>query len=150
MSTCGARGVPTFDPLDTSTLKRYFEDLEDWFCRASVVNDKTRKGWVLFYAPAKVADLWGLVEEYADQTKTYPEFRAAVFGLYPDFDEGRRWNRTDMNCLVLATFRSGLTTISEWAEFYRDFYAITSYLIAQGRCFRDEQAGSFSTRSATP
>ena len=80
-----------------------------------------------------------MLPEFRDQTKNYDDFKTAVFKLYPTADELKKWTREDLFNLVIRTMQQGINTLEEWSNFYRDYYAISSYLITKNRFSADEQ-----------
>ena len=76
-------------------------------------------------------ELWETLTEYADVTKTYEEFKTAVYALYPGSDEERKWSVADMDKLVGERMRIGIISLGDLGEYYQQFLAITKFLISR-------------------
>ena len=111
MPSRGDRAAPTFDPAQSRSLRRYFEDLERLFTRSQIVDDADKKLYACSYVPIDVADMWEMLPEYSDVQKTYDQFKEAVIKLYPGSDIGQLWTRADLFTLVIHTAQSGIHSI---------------------------------------
>ena len=77
------------------------------------------------------AELWEILPEFANATKSYQEFVDAVYKLYPGSDSERRWSIVDMDKLVGETLRVGILSLADLGRYHREFIAITTFLIAK-------------------
>ena len=135
----GDRAAPRFDSSQPRTLRRFFDDLELLLARAQITDSEQKKIYARLYVPVDVSDIWEMLPECSNANKTYEEFKAAVFKLYPSADESKKWTREDLHNLVLTTMQKGITGLDDWSKFYREYYAISAYLIKKNRFSKDEQ-----------
>ncbi|KAI9057626.1 hypothetical protein FKP32DRAFT_1583453 [Trametes sanguinea] len=142
--------APYFDPDNPRTLRRFFQDLEALFERSGVESDAQKKQWVLRYFSIDVADLCENLPECADETKTYEDFKRAIIALYPGADDSRKYSLADVGNLVARRASAPIATAVELSSYYRDFYAMTSYLISQNRLSTSEQSRLFVRGIAQP
>ncbi|KAI9064920.1 hypothetical protein FKP32DRAFT_1611013 [Trametes sanguinea] len=142
--------APYFDPDNPRTLRRFFQDLEALFERSGVESDAQKKQWVLRYFSIDVADLCENLPECADDTKTYEDFKRAIIALYPGADDSRKYSLADVENLVARRASAPIATAAELSSYYRDFYAMTSYLISQNRLSTSEQSRLFVRGIAQP
>ncbi|KAF7800245.1 hypothetical protein EIP86_011492 [Pleurotus ostreatoroseus] len=138
MPARGERSAPTFDPTNPRTLRRFFEDLEILFARCQINTDDEKKRFIRTYVPIEVSDQWETLPE-CGAGFTYAQFRDKIKELYPNASESRKWQRREMLDLVEKIYARGIGTSEDWAEFYREYYAITTYLITKDKCSKDEQ-----------
>ena len=134
----GDRIAPTFDPAKPRGLRRFWEDFEMLATRANLTDHTQLKQRARSYVPIEVADVWEMLKEYSDATKTFTDFKRAVTALYPGAKEDRRWSRTDLWELTSGALARGITTLEEWAPFFAQYYAIVAYLISKNHCSEDE------------
>ena len=83
MPSRGDRAAPQFDPKQPRGLRRYFADLEVQFGKAAVTDIPTQKRYACSYVDIDTSELWELIPEYADVTKTFDNFKTAIGELYP-------------------------------------------------------------------
>ena len=100
MPARGDRSAPTFDPMKPQELKCYFEDLEFLFTAANVTDDGEKKRHTVRYVAVELADIWETLSEYADNAKSYVQFKAAIHELYPDADDKYRYTLGDLDLLI--------------------------------------------------
>ena len=98
------------------------------------------KQHVCHYVDVNTTELWETLTEYMHATKTYDEFKTTVHALYPGLDEEREWSVTDMDKLVGKRMRIGIISLGDLDEYYRQFLAITKFLISRGRLSAAEQS----------
>ncbi|KAI0369226.1 hypothetical protein BV20DRAFT_946358, partial [Pilatotrama ljubarskyi] len=140
----------TFDPSQPRTLRRFFQDIETLFERSGVETDPARKSWVVRYLPIDVSDLCESLPEYANEDKTYEDFKKAVIALYPGAGEDRKFAVTDVENLVAKRAAVPIANISELSAYYRDFFLMTSYLMKHNRLSESEQSRLFVRGIAPP
>lgn len=134
----GDRIAPTFDPAKPRGLRRFWEDFEMLANRANLTDQTQLKQRARSYVPIEVADIWEMLREYSDATKSFADFKKAVTALYPGAKEERRWSRTDLFELTTAAMHKGIATLEDWAPFFAQYYAIAAYLISKNHCSNDE------------
>ncbi|CDO74316.1 hypothetical protein BN946_scf184449.g1, partial [Trametes cinnabarina] len=150
MPARGHATAPTFDPEQPRTLRRFFQDLETLFERSGVEADRQKKEWVVRYLPIDVAELCESLPEYYADDKSYNDFRQAIIALYPGASDERKYSVADVENLVARRAKSSIANISELSAYYREFFAMTSYLIRQGRLSAAEQSRLFVRGIAPP
>ena len=95
MPARGHATVPDFDPTQPRTLRRFFQDIETLFERCGVVEDQSRKQWVVRYMPIDAADLTTF-----SPGKSYEDFRTEIKSLYPGAEDERKYTIADVKNLV--------------------------------------------------
>ncbi|KAI0949356.1 hypothetical protein AcW1_008990 [Taiwanofungus camphoratus] len=140
----GDRTSPTFDPDQPRTIRRYFQDLESLFVRCQIADEATKKHWTTRYPPIDVSDLWESLPECSDVTKTYEDFKKEIRSLYPGTEDDRMWSMSDLDQLIGERARIGINNAADLGSFYREFYAITKYLISKNRLSTIEQSRAFA------
>ncbi|KAF7797723.1 hypothetical protein EIP86_008923 [Pleurotus ostreatoroseus] len=133
------RSAPTFDPTNPRELRRYFEDLEALLQRCNITDATEKKRYARNYVPVDVADQWEMIPEYSSQQATYDQFKDKIFEQYPNAKDSKRWTRQNVFDLVNNTFTKGIYTLDDWAQFYREYLAMSAYLITKGKYSKDEQ-----------
>ncbi|KAI0364808.1 hypothetical protein BV20DRAFT_1039235 [Pilatotrama ljubarskyi] len=150
MPARGHTTAPTFDPSQPRTLRRFFQDIETLFERSGIETDPARKSWVVRYLPIDVSDLCESLPEYANEDKTYEDFKKAVIALYPGAGEDRKFAVADVENLVAKRAAVPIANISELSAYYRDFFSMTSYLMKHNRLSESEQSRLFVRGIAPP
>jgi hypothetical protein len=79
----GEHAAPTFDDTQPEELERYFSNLQAILDCHQIVSDQECKLTMLKYLKFRTESLWKTTNAWVDQTKTYDEFKAEVFKLYP-------------------------------------------------------------------
>ncbi|EIW51151.1 uncharacterized protein TRAVEDRAFT_137879, partial [Trametes versicolor FP-101664 SS1] len=143
MPARGHATAPTFDSSEPRNLRRFFQDLETLFEITGVTDPKQQKKWVTRYVPIKEAEFYEEMVEFKDETKSFEEFRSAIYAAHPGASETRKFSNAEVDQLVESRSRAPITTSSELGEFYRPFYAMTSYLIQQNKMSAFEQSRLF-------
>ena len=87
----GERSAPTFDESQLEELERYFTDLQTLLDRFGVVDENERKLAALCYLKIHTEGLWKTTSAWLDPTKSYAEFKAEVFKLYPGVSGNRTY-----------------------------------------------------------
>ena len=145
MPTMPARGhatAPDFDPTQLRTLRQFFQDIETLFERCGVVEDQSRKQWVVRYMPIDVADLCETLATFSPG-KLYKEFRTEIKSLYPGAEDERKYTIADVKSLVARRAASPIHNITELLSYYREFFTMTMYLIKQRRLAESKQSRLF-------
>lgn len=143
MPARGHSTAPVFDESEPFAFNRFFQDLETHFTRCGITTDADKKSWAVRYPPIRVSDLWTMQPTYKDATKTYDEFKTALRTLYPGADDQHKYSTDDLDKVVQERQRLGLSNALDLAAYYRDFYMISEYLIAQGSLSTLEQDRRF-------
>lgn len=138
----GHATAPTFDEEQPRTLRRFFQDLEALFDRCAIADEQQKKKWVTRYLPIDAADLCESLGTFAAPA-TYEDFKKAIIALYPGADDARKHSVADVEALVNARARTVIQNIGELSTYYRDFFAMTSYLISHNRLSTSEQSRLF-------
>ena len=142
MPARGHATAPDFDPTQPRTLRRFFQDIETLFERCGIVEDQSRKQWVVRYMPIDVADLCETLATFSPG-KTYEDFRTEIKSLYPGAEDERKYTIADVKNLVARHAANPIRNITELSSYYREFFTITSYLIKQKRLSESEQSRLF-------
>jgi hypothetical protein len=137
------RSAPSFDESQPEELERYFSDLEGLFDLYTVVNEEERKQAALRYLPVRTEHLWKTAETYTDRTRSFAEFRAEIFRLYPGTSNDRTYTIQDFDVLIGHYARTGIISAGDLGDYYRRFLLISRYLIDKGRISVQEQSRSF-------
>ncbi|KAI0369557.1 hypothetical protein BV20DRAFT_903556, partial [Pilatotrama ljubarskyi] len=106
--------------------------------------------WVVRYLPIDVSDLCESLPEYANEDKTYEDFKKAIIALYPGAGEDRKFAVADVENLVAKRAAVPIANISELSAYYRDFFSMTSYLMKHNRLSESEQSRLFVRGIAPP
>jgi hypothetical protein len=107
-----------------------------------VVDETEKKKHACQYVNIDTADLWEAIPEF-DVTKTFDEFKSAIFKLYPGSESERKWTIADMDKLVREQLRMGILDVSDLRNYYRVFYTITQFLLTKHRISEAEQSRAF-------
>ena len=138
------RSAPTFDDTHLEEIERYFLDLETLFNTHNVIADGERKQAAVRYIKAvRTEKLWRSTPAFADPTKTYDEFKVAIFRIYPGASEDRTYTTQDLDALVGERVRVGIYTPNELGDYFRQYLLITRYLISKNRMAVTEQSRTF-------
>jgi hypothetical protein len=144
MPARGDRSAPRFDPKQPRELRRYFADLAFHIGRAAAMADKEKKKHACQFVDVDTSELWETLPEYSDATKTFEEFVKTVHALYPGSEEERKWSVADMDKLVGERSRLGVISLGDLSEYYRQFLAITTFLLSKSRLSKAEQSRAFT------
>ncbi|KAJ7444701.1 hypothetical protein FB451DRAFT_1056159 [Mycena latifolia] len=143
MPARGDRNAPQFDSKKPNELRRYFTDLEFLLTRATVTDNGEMKKHATRFLSVDDQEVWETLSSFADNAKTYAEFKADVLKLYAGNDEDRRFSLSDLDALVGHYSRVGILSKDDLTRFYCEFLRITSYLVAKNRLSESEQSRSF-------
>jgi hypothetical protein len=119
-STMPPRGhgsTPKFTPDVPRELQHNFKKLELLFGPAQVVDDTERKKHTCQYVDINTADLWEAIPEF-DVTKTFDEFKSAIFKLYLGSESECKWTIADMDKLVKEQLWMGILDVSDLRNYY--------------------------------
>lgn len=138
----GDRSAPNFDPDVPRSLGRYIEDLELLFGRAQVVADADRKQYFCYYSPITLSDIFESLPEYR-ATSSYQEFIEKVKAFFPGSIQQWKYSPGDLDKLVEHQRRLGIADSTQFGAYYRDFFAVSSYLVTQNRISEAERSRAF-------
>src|SRR5882724_2003978 len=96
----GERGAPSFDPTCPRDLRQYVADLEYLFERSGIKDTDYRKFLCAYYADFVTRELWQSLPQFSDSSSDFLTFRSAIFHLYPEYDDTRRYHYADLESLV--------------------------------------------------
>ncbi|KAJ7145405.1 hypothetical protein C8R43DRAFT_549468 [Mycena crocata] len=118
---------PQFDERKPSSLRRYFEDVEE-LCRLNYDNptSKQKIERALYYTPdPSTEDLWRSV---VVGDMSWDSFIAQVMHLYPGRDGG--FHHSDLARFVERSSRGTFTSVADVGHYHREFTKIANRLIA--------------------
>ncbi|KAG5634019.1 hypothetical protein H0H81_003873 [Sphagnurus paluster] len=144
-----SRQDPTAPTLVTTSngipeLARYFEDLEFLFEDCLVRTDTAKKRYATRYLDTPTARLWqGLEPTYT--AGSFADWKAAIHALYPGTSEDRRYSFRDLHALVDHWYRHGISNLRNLGEFYRQFLAVSSFLVLKQRISAGERDRVFQS-----
>jgi hypothetical protein len=144
-STMPPRGhgsTPKFTPDVPRELQHYFKELKLLFGPAQIVDDAEKKKHTCRYVDIDTADLWEAIPEF-DGTKTFDDFKSAIFKLYPSSESKRKWTIANMDKLVGEQLHVGILDVSDLGNYYRVFDTITQFLLTKNRISEAEQSRAF-------
>ncbi|THH22513.1 hypothetical protein EUX98_g8185 [Antrodiella citrinella] len=124
-----SRSAPTFDPARPTTIGNFFDDVEELLEHCGIRDATLSKRWACRYEPSEHTDRWKSVPEYSDASKTFPEFKAAIFAQYPGADGAKKYIREDLDLFVDQWRVKGVRSERDYAELYRGYSDITSALL---------------------
>jgi hypothetical protein len=142
MPTRGHSSAPKFTQDKPRELGRYFAELEILFASCQVTADEQKKLHACRYVAIEIAELWEALPEYAAGT-TYADWKVAIIKLYPGTSSTDRWTEADLDKVVGKRSRLGIKTLDDLANYYRQFYTISKFLIDQTRILGNEQSHAF-------
>jgi hypothetical protein len=87
------------------------KELELLFGPVQVVDDTEKKKHACRYIDLNTMDLWEAIPEF-DVTKTFDEFKSAVFKFYPGSESERKWTIADMDKLIGEQLQMGILDVS--------------------------------------
>jgi hypothetical protein len=134
--------APTFDSKNPRDLLRYFAEVELLLNAAKVTNDQTKKEHTKRYLAIQDFDIWDSLPESGPRF-TYRAFKEAVVDLYPGAEEDRKFCRSDLSRLTETRRNAGIPSTTELGEYYRDFRAISAYLIERNKMSEMEARREF-------
>ncbi|KAJ7455161.1 hypothetical protein FB451DRAFT_1049110 [Mycena latifolia] len=143
MPARGDRNAPTFDSSKPRELPRYFSDLEFHFTRCNITDAAEMKSHATRFLSVRDQDAWEALTEFITDGTTYADFKSAVLKLYPGTDADRKYSLADLDVLIGAYARTGILSKGDFSEFYRDFTAISTFLIRKDRLSAAEQSRAF-------
>ena len=112
-------------------ISRYFDELEDCFEAANVVEDKDKIRYAKRYVEADEVAAWSAVEE--GTPPSYRTFVDNVKKLYPGSEGESRYTIGDLEAVALASRNARTMTRAEEAEYYRKFMPIAVFLEKAGK-----------------
>ncbi|EPT00490.1 hypothetical protein FOMPIDRAFT_9801, partial [Fomitopsis schrenkii] len=107
-------------------VRRYFEELEDLFEYASVVDDAQKIKYARRYVGAEEVEAWTVVD--VGTPASYQTFVENVKKLYPGAEGESRYSIRDLESAAAESKAAGTKTRGEEAEFYRRFLPMAMFL----------------------
>ena len=134
----GSPDAPSLDPDDPRSVLDFFDDLEYLFEQAGVHGRREKKDHAVRYAPNSEKTIWRSLQEYAEPTKSFIDFKHAVIAEYIS-DDGQVWSTLrDLEILVTTTAQNGVHSLKEFGEYSRKFRNIAMQLVS-GRYLREDE-----------
>ena len=137
------RSAPSFDETQPQELDRYFSDLQALLHRYNIVAEDERKQAAVRYLSIQGENLWKTTSAWADPTRTFEEFKAEVFRLYPRATGDWTYTIQNLDLVIGHYAQNGILNAIDLGEYYRRFILISRYLISKGRLSTQEQSRSF-------
>ena len=138
----GERAAPCFD-RKAKELSQYFSEVEVLYTRHGINDDQEKKSRAIKYLVSTALEMmWRSSNTLGDITKTYNEFRAEMYKLYPGLSD----NVYTVHCLdvlVGQCARLGVKSMAKLGEFHLQFRAILKYLISKNWMLKAKQTRSF-------
>jgi hypothetical protein len=138
----GHGSAPKFTPNAPRELQCYFKELELLFGPVQIVDDAEKKKHTCRYIDIDTADLWEAIPEF-NGTKTFDDFKSAIFKLYPGSESKQKWTIANMDKLVREQLHIGILDISDLGNYYQVFYTITQFLLTKNCISEAEQSRAF-------
>jgi hypothetical protein len=92
------------------------------------------------YVDVDISELWESLFEFSDKTKTYLEFVAAIYALYPGSEKEHKWSVADMDKVVGERSRLGVISLGDLNEYYQQSLTITRFLHSKNCLSEAEQS----------
>ena len=137
-----AREAPQFDNRKPLGLERYFQELEHLLAQAHIADDEEKKKYAVIYLEPQDAAVFKSAREYHDRTKTYDEWKLAMWKYFPGSSSEQYCTLSDLRRLVEETQKT-LVTQTDLGEFYRKFITQSQWLIGKNRLSQIEQGHLF-------
>lgn len=127
------RSAPKWDSTYEEQLPTFFEEFESVAQVAGIHgNDVGMKKGVLRYLDPQSLRFWRTLKSYKDTTKTWDEFKTEVLSHYPGALEEEETTTEDLEKVVLAYRKSGITNRKKLGMYHRDFSVVSDYLEEHG------------------
>src|SRR6266852_4937599 len=75
---------------------------------------------------------------------TYAEFKQAILELYPGSENECKWSDVDLMNLVEESTCTGMHSLGDLGDYYRQFLTLTAFLHAKGQLSKNEQNCRFT------
>ena len=150
MPSRGERAAPAFDKTKPRELSRFFKELEKLFTRVGVTAEADKKEHVLEYVDFDVEQIWKIFPEYADNTKTYKDFKDAILVHYPDAKGDHLYARRDLETLIKNRLRDGIQSCDDLQSYHLTYLAITTWLIEKNQMGDFEQKSNYNRAFQQP
>ena len=116
MPAKGHSTAPKFSAYQPRELRRYFEELDNLFAGAAIMDDQTKKSQACRYLDFESADLWQNIPTFAAGS-TYDNWKEELYKLYPGAEADKKYTVADMDKLVGERYRAGIYTLEELASY---------------------------------
>ena len=127
------RGAPEFNPKQLRSLIKFFQNLENWFQRAGITDDKDKKATALWYVNIEIANAWEMLDIFTQGISLYAQWKTEVIKLYPGADEAKKFTWPELETFVQRWHAQGIKNIGDWSEFYREFRTSAQWLICNNK-----------------
>ncbi|KAH9009722.1 hypothetical protein EDB85DRAFT_2162357 [Lactarius pseudohatsudake] len=135
--------APSFSEERPEEAGWYFARVKELLARHTVTTNQDKKLGTLKYLSLRSERLWMGVPAWADQTKTYDEFKAGVLRLYPQASDDATFTIHDLDATVGEQARLGILNSNDLGDYYQDFLVISQYLVSKNRLSAAEQSRAF-------
>ena len=123
------KSAPVFSRASAPAFKEFFRSVAALGKRCGL-EDAEMIDWAIRYA-GDAGDGWEFLPCMAGNP-TFDEFELAVRKGYPALDDARRYTHNELTRLVERTQKSTDMTREDVGDYYREFLAISQYLISKG------------------
>ncbi|KAL1750359.1 hypothetical protein FB107DRAFT_193499, partial [Schizophyllum commune] len=136
-------------PAPSSRHARIFKgvasDLDDFFTEYEAaiadyqVDDQSKKRHVTrFLDSERTKQFWRAVDEYADRTKTWNDYKDVIYESYPGARKGTRYSVIQLQNMSALNAQLPTKTHGDVMEWYRRFKPAATYLRAEGHISQQE------------
>ncbi|RPD69225.1 hypothetical protein L226DRAFT_526689, partial [Lentinus tigrinus ALCF2SS1-7] len=129
MPLSNERGTPQWSSTSREGVERYFRDLERVMAKHQVADEAEKKEAALTYVPIDVAKRWESLPEYS--AADYDGFKTTILGFYLGADAKHKFTVREFDEIVSRRVRTGISSLSEYMEFYGEFYPVARYLMGK-------------------
>ncbi|KAH6901227.1 hypothetical protein BKA70DRAFT_1114129 [Coprinopsis sp. MPI-PUGE-AT-0042] len=137
MPGCNERQAPTWDGKG-ATLQQFLRDFEELCEKYSVSKEDYFKN-ILRYLPSSEREVWESVKASLGSPKdNWSDFLEEIYELYPGSSDKRRWTENDLEMLTERLSSRSMTSQEQFANYFRQFLAITSFLLSKDRISKRE------------
>ena len=133
----------TFDEKWPKELELFFNELEDLMDQFGIIDENERKEAALKYLNIPTKRFWQSAVAYKDRTKTYADFEAEIFSLYPKAWRDWAYLLQDLKMVIGHYANHWIMNSNDLSEYYSCFIMITCYLIDLGKISDQEQSRAF-------
>jgi hypothetical protein len=131
----GSSKAPSFNG-ETSELLEFLELFED-LASSCGLTDADKCKMVVRYVNLETKRFWVTLTGY--ESKDFGTFKANIIGQYPGAAKGARYTIRDLECVILNSAESDVSTEMELVEYYRQFRPIAVWLVANSKMSERER-----------
>ncbi|RPD52244.1 hypothetical protein L227DRAFT_484747, partial [Lentinus tigrinus ALCF2SS1-6] len=129
MPLSNERGTPQWSSTSREGVEHYFRDLERVMAKHQVTDEAEKKEAALTYVPIDVAKHWESLPKYS--AADYDGFKTTILGFYLSTDAKHKFMVREFDEIVSRRVRTGISSLSEYMEFYGEFYPVACYLMGK-------------------